>query len=185
MSLPKRSSKKLKVERGSKESSASSKVAAPRERLAANSLKWKSVKNTASFAGIDEGGGMMMLEELDDVGVEWQEESGAKIARFVAVEPKKGKGKAMAQEEKEDEQAVEAIDEDAASVTSSADIEFEELDDDAASVTSSADIEFEEVNGDGEVLMSDADVGEDVGEEEEEEESEAELEVEEAFNGEL
>lgn len=26
---------------------------------------------------------MMMLEELDDVGIEWQEESGAKIAKFV------------------------------------------------------------------------------------------------------
>lgn len=54
-----------------------------RERLSAASLPWKSMKNTASFAGIDEGGGMMMLEELDDVGVEWEEEGGARIARFV------------------------------------------------------------------------------------------------------
>ena len=186
-SLPKGSRKKLKLKRGSKISAASSKVAAPRERLAANSLKWKTVKNTASFAGIDEGGGMMMLEELDDVGVEWQEESGAKIARFVAVEPKKSKGKA-----KEQEPEAEEVDDDAASVTSSADISFEEVDDDAASVTSSADISFEEVDVEDDNAVSEEDgldsedeeVVADMEDEIEEEESEAELEVEESFNGE-
>ena len=46
-------------------------------------LKWRSIK-TSVFAGMDEGGGMMMLEELDDVDVDWQEdEEGRKVARFV------------------------------------------------------------------------------------------------------
>lgn len=54
-----------------------------RPRVNADSLKWKAVK-TASFAGMDEGGGMMMLEELDGVDVEWeQDDNGSKIARFV------------------------------------------------------------------------------------------------------
>jgi len=78
--------KRNKQKKRSKASSSTSvepKPTAPRERISANDLKWRTVKNTASFAGIDEGGGMMMLEELDDVGIEWQEESGAKIAKFV------------------------------------------------------------------------------------------------------
>ena len=168
-SLPKRSSKKLKLKRDSKTSPSSSKVAAPRERLAANSLKWKTVKNTASFAGIDEGGGMMMLEELDDVGVEWQEESGAKIARFVAVEPKKGKGKA-----KEQEPEAEVVDDDAASVTSSAAISFEEVEAEDHNVVSEED----GLDSEDEEMVADME------DEIEEEESEAELEVEESFNGE-
>ena len=54
-----------------------------RKRLKADSLAWKPV-NTSNIVGIDDGGGMMMLEELDDVGVEWEEnETGTKVARFV------------------------------------------------------------------------------------------------------
>jgi ATP-dependent RNA helicase DDX24/MAK5 len=33
---------------------------------------------------MDAGGGMMMLEELDGVGIEWeQQDDGRKVARFV------------------------------------------------------------------------------------------------------
>lgn len=80
-------SKRPKQKKRSKASSsavAELKPTAPKERIPTSDLKWRTVKNTASFAGIDEGGGMMMLEELDDVGIEWQEQSGAKIAKFVA-----------------------------------------------------------------------------------------------------
>ncbi|WWC66623.1 uncharacterized protein I206_100526 [Kwoniella pini CBS 10737] len=79
----------------------------PRARLAANELKWKTV-NTPSFSGIDGGGGMMMLEELDDVDIEWEEgEGGRKVARFVAKEGKKIKGKGKAKEVSPDLSAVE------------------------------------------------------------------------------
>ena len=48
-----------------------------------DNLKWKAVK-AAPVGGFDEGGGMMMLEELDDVGVEWEEGlNGQKTARFI------------------------------------------------------------------------------------------------------
>ena len=46
-------------------------------------LGWRPV-NTSSFAGMDDGGGMMMFEELDGVDVAWDEDqSGRKVARFV------------------------------------------------------------------------------------------------------
>ena len=58
-----------------------------RTKLSADALPWKSVK-TASFSGVDGGGGMMMLEELDDVDVEWEEhDDGRKTARFVVSLP--------------------------------------------------------------------------------------------------
>lgn len=72
-----------------KSSQASAQVAAPpakKRRLGADELSWIEIK-TSQFAGMDEGGGMMMLEELDDVGVEWDEEGGTKIARFVVSGP--------------------------------------------------------------------------------------------------
>ena len=48
-----------------------------------DNLKWKAVK-AGPVGGFDEGGGMMMLEELDDVGVEWEEGmNGQKTAKFV------------------------------------------------------------------------------------------------------
>lgn len=51
--------------------------------VASDSLKWKPVKG-ASVAGFDEGGGMMMLEELDNVAVEWEEGlNGQKVAKFI------------------------------------------------------------------------------------------------------
>jgi ATP-dependent RNA helicase DDX24/MAK5 len=54
-----------------------------KERLTAESLKWRTI-NPGSFSGFDDGGGMMMLEELDDVAVEWETaEGGMKVARFV------------------------------------------------------------------------------------------------------
>jgi ATP-dependent RNA helicase DDX24/MAK5 len=56
-----------------------------RTRLPANDLKWRKVDTTTeAFAGMDEGGGMMMLEELDDVDVEWEEDGhGGKVAKFI------------------------------------------------------------------------------------------------------
>ncbi|EIW66497.1 hypothetical protein TREMEDRAFT_65359 [Tremella mesenterica DSM 1558] len=62
--------------------------------LPVDALPWKTIKTT-SFSGLDAGGGMMMLEELDDVAVEWvQDEGGAKKARFIPAPNSKGKGKA-------------------------------------------------------------------------------------------
>ncbi|WVW82057.1 hypothetical protein I302_104062 [Kwoniella bestiolae CBS 10118] len=97
MAQIKRSKMKLK----SKSNTSSTQPPKPRARIAANDLKWKTV-NTSSFSGIDGGGGMMMLEELDDVDIEWDEgEGGSRVARFVATEgsKKKGKGKEKAVEE--------------------------------------------------------------------------------------
>lgn len=54
---------------------------------------WKFVK-ILSFFGIDGGGGMMMFEEFEDVGIEWEEiDGGRKIVKFVEVESKMSKGK--------------------------------------------------------------------------------------------
>ena len=54
-----------------------------RGRLSGEDLPWQPVK-ASSFPGMDEGGGMMMLEELDNVDVAWDEdELGRKVARFV------------------------------------------------------------------------------------------------------
>lgn len=54
-----------------------------KKRLRADQLKWKEVK-TSALPAMDAGGGMMMLEELDGVGIEWeQQEDGRKVARFV------------------------------------------------------------------------------------------------------
>lgn len=63
------------------------KAAAPKPksggRLSTSELKWRTVP-TSSISALDDGGGMMMLEELDDVGVEWDDDGrGAKVARFV------------------------------------------------------------------------------------------------------
>ena len=46
-------------------------------------LKWRPIK-VSGIAGVDAGGGMMMLEELDDVEVEWEEgEQGRRMAKLV------------------------------------------------------------------------------------------------------
>lgn len=72
-----------KISGSSSTSSQKVKSKSSRARVHADALKWKSVK-TASFGGMDEGGGMMMLEELDGVGIEWEEDqNGSKVARFV------------------------------------------------------------------------------------------------------
>lgn len=71
----------------------------PKKYVTADTLTWKPVK-TSSFSGIDGGGGMMMLEELEDVGIEWEEtDGGRKIAKFVEVESKTSKGKKNAAQE--------------------------------------------------------------------------------------
>lgn len=57
-------------------------VAGPTRRLAASQLKWKPV-NTSTVSAMDGGGGMLMLEELEGVGVEWVEEGGGRRATFV------------------------------------------------------------------------------------------------------
>ncbi|CAK9785334.1 DEAD-domain-containing protein, partial [Cutaneotrichosporon oleaginosum] len=73
--------------------------AQPKKRLRADQLAWRKV-NTSSLPGMDAGGGMMMLEELEDVGVEWEEgPDGGRTARFVT----KAKGKERAEAEAEDE----------------------------------------------------------------------------------
>lgn len=54
-----------------------------KKRLRADELNWMSV-NTSSLPGMDAGGGMMMLEELDGVGVEWEDgPDGGRTARFI------------------------------------------------------------------------------------------------------
>ncbi|KAK6905469.1 hypothetical protein I203_106298 [Kwoniella mangroviensis CBS 8507] len=117
----------------------------PRARLAPNELKWKAV-NTSPFSGIDGGGGMMMLEELDDVDIEWDEgEGGSRVARFVATEGKKkkekgkGKGKEKAVEDVteinddiDEEQEQENVADEEEEVTDEADEEEEESPDFAA-----------------------------------------------------
>lgn len=63
-----------------------------KKRLKTDSLAWKPV-NTSNIVGIDDGGGMMMLEELEDVGVEWEEaETGTKVAHFVVCPLRCGRG---------------------------------------------------------------------------------------------
>lgn len=55
----------------------------PKKRVRSDQLKWKEVR-TSNLPGMDAGGGMMMLEELDGVGIEWeQQDDGRKVARFV------------------------------------------------------------------------------------------------------
>jgi len=57
-------------------------AAGEKRRLRADELPWQTV-NTSTLPGMDGGGGMMMLEELDGVGVEWiEDEAGHKTARF-------------------------------------------------------------------------------------------------------
>lgn len=41
-------------------------------RLKAEALKWRAIETSGAM--LDEGGGMMMLEEVDGVGVEWEED---------------------------------------------------------------------------------------------------------------
>lgn len=56
---------------------------APRRRIKRDDLPWKKV-NTSILPGMDAGGGMMMLEELDGVAIEWEEDGrGGRTARFV------------------------------------------------------------------------------------------------------
>ncbi|KAL7420114.1 ATP-dependent RNA helicase [Cryptotrichosporon argae] len=60
-------------------------VAASKKRnVDAGELRWRAVPT--SGVGMDEGGGMLELEELDGVGIEWEEVAGRKVARFVADE---------------------------------------------------------------------------------------------------
>lgn len=51
--------------------------------IPSDSLKWKPVK-TGPVAGFDDGGGMMMFEELEGVDVQWEEGlNGQKTAKFL------------------------------------------------------------------------------------------------------
>ncbi|WWC86013.1 uncharacterized protein L201_000884 [Kwoniella dendrophila CBS 6074] len=156
----------------------------PRTRLAPNELKWKAV-NTPSFSGIDGGGGMMMLEELDDVDIEWEEgEGGRKTARFVAKEGKKNnKGKEKATEEpivEDDQESLEqelriGEEEEADEENSTEEEEVEETEE---AFPDFAALEQEELYEE-----DDEDHGEE--EEEEEEEEEGEVEEEPLFNDDL
>lgn len=52
-----------------------------KKHLALDELAWKVVERP-SAAGIDEEGGMLMLEEVDDVEVYYEETENGKIAKF-------------------------------------------------------------------------------------------------------
>jgi len=66
-----------KAERRSKKSKSS------RFNIPSDALNWKPVK-TAAVGGFDDGGGMMMFEELDGVDVKWEEGlNGQKTAKFI------------------------------------------------------------------------------------------------------
>lgn len=41
-------------------------------RLTAEALKWRAIETSGAM--LDEGGGMMLLEEVDGVAVEWEED---------------------------------------------------------------------------------------------------------------
>jgi hypothetical protein len=56
----------------------------PRVRVAQDSLRWNPVSTNGVMGGLDDTGGMMMLEELDGVDVEWETGvGGSKTARFM------------------------------------------------------------------------------------------------------
>ncbi|ORX35309.1 P-loop containing nucleoside triphosphate hydrolase protein [Kockovaella imperatae] len=98
-----------KQARGSQHAVKKAKSKMVRERLDAEDLQWKPVQ-MPSFAGMDGGGGMMMLEELDGVDVTWEEDlAGRKIARFVSAGEPSRKGKEKEHEASQgSEQAVAA-----------------------------------------------------------------------------
>ncbi|WWC58365.1 uncharacterized protein I303_100905 [Kwoniella dejecticola CBS 10117] len=170
--LKRTSASSSKMKRRNKSSSSHSQASGskPRQRLAPNELKWKTV-NTPSFSGIDGGGGMMMLEELDDVDIEWEEaENGRKVARFVAKEETsrkgqgkgKGKGKATVELEaptseigdkgddvKDDEEGI--VDEDALDEEAEEQEEDDAFPDFAALAQEDIDEEDEEADQAGEV----------------------------------
>jgi len=74
-----------KAERRSKKSKSS------RFNIPSDALNWKPVK-TAPMGGFDDGGGMMMFEELDGVDVKWEEgANGQKTAKFVVRLPSRAK----------------------------------------------------------------------------------------------
>lgn len=58
--------------------------AKPRVRVTQDALRWKPVTTKGVLGGLDDTGGMMMLEELDGVDVEWEEGiGGSKTAKFM------------------------------------------------------------------------------------------------------
>lgn len=82
---------KRKLSVGKSKLSGENKVVKTQKRLRADQLDWRSVA-TSSLPGMDAGGGMMMLEELDGVGVEWEDgPDGGRTARFVVSTPVWGK----------------------------------------------------------------------------------------------
>ncbi|ODN77156.1 ATP-dependent RNA helicase MAK5 [Cryptococcus amylolentus CBS 6039] len=95
--------KKVKSKAKAGASTTEVKVPTKGQYIPSKSLSWKPVK-TSAFSGMDAGGGMMMLEELEDVGIEWEEaQGGQKVAKFIEVEGKKKKGKKAEVEEPEED----------------------------------------------------------------------------------
>ncbi|BEI79786.1 hypothetical protein CcaverHIS002_0103150 [Cutaneotrichosporon cavernicola] len=85
----------------------------PKKRLRADELRWTTV-NTSTLPGMDAGGGMMMLEEIEGVAVEWEDDAkGGRTAKFVTRE----KGKSNAESESESESEVKEDEDEAESVT--------------------------------------------------------------------
>ncbi|KAL1411908.1 ATP-dependent RNA helicase [Vanrija albida] len=105
---------KAKKARPAPAEEAEAEAPAPRRRIKRDDLPWKKV-NTSILPGMDDGGGMMMLEELDGVGIEWEEDGrGGRTARFVESK-KKGKAAAPVEEEEAAEEGEDADADDAAS----------------------------------------------------------------------
>lgn len=70
------------AQKGPKAKAISKPKTTTKRKVNAADLKWKTV-NTSTVSAMDGGGGMLMLEELDGVGVEWVEEGGGRRATFV------------------------------------------------------------------------------------------------------
>ncbi|BEJ10856.1 hypothetical protein CspHIS471_0102780 [Cutaneotrichosporon sp. HIS471] len=79
----------------------------PKKRLRADELRWTTV-NMSSLPGMDAGGGMMMLEEIEGVAVEWEDDvKGGRTAKFVTREKGKSKAEPEVKEDEEDEDEAE------------------------------------------------------------------------------
>ncbi len=62
-------------------------TSAKRARIEASKLQWRALPTEGAM--LDEGGGMMMLEEADGVDVHWEEDAaGRKTAVLVVREPR-------------------------------------------------------------------------------------------------
>ncbi|GMK59849.1 hypothetical protein CspeluHIS016_0900660 [Cutaneotrichosporon spelunceum] len=100
----------------------------PKKRLRADELQWRAVA-TSSLSGIDAGGGMMMLEEIEGVGVEWEDNpEGGRTAKFVTRKGAEEEEKKKEEEEEEEEEKGEQGEEDEDEPDELAELTFAGLD---------------------------------------------------------